>query len=51
MSSVKLQDTKLMHKNLMHFYTVTMKEEKQKLKKQSHLPSHRKVGLSIGILF
>ena len=40
-----------MHKNLMHFYTVIMKDQKQKLKKQSHLPSHKKVVLPLGILF
>ena len=38
----KLQDTKLMHRNLLHFYTLTMKEQKEKLGKQSHLPLHKR---------
>ena len=39
MNLVKLQDTKLIHRNLLHSYTLTMKE---KLRKQSYLPSHQK---------
>lgn len=39
MNLVKLQDTKLIHRNLLHSYTLTMKE---KLRKQSYLPSHKK---------
>ena len=42
MNLVKLQDTKLIHKSLLHFYTLTMKEQKEKVKKQSHLPLHQK---------
>ena len=42
MNSIKLQDTKLIHRNLSHFYTLTIKEQREKLKKQSHLPSHQK---------
>ena len=42
MNVVKLQDTKLTHRNLLHFYTLTTKYQKEKLKKQSHLPSHQK---------
>ena len=38
----KVQDTKLTHRNLLHSYTLTMKDQKEKLKKQSHLPSHQK---------
>ena len=34
----KLQDTKLMHSNLWHSYTLTAKNKKEKLRKQSHLP-------------
>ena len=30
------------YKNLLHFYTLTMKYHKKKLRKQSHLPSHQK---------
>ena len=42
MNSVKLHDTKLIYRNLLHFYTLTMNYEKEKLKKQSHLQSHQK---------
>ena len=34
--------TKLLHRNPMHFYKLTMKDQKEKFKKQSHLPSHQK---------
>ena len=33
---------KLIHRNLLHLYTLTIKDQKQKLRKQSHLPSHQK---------
>ena len=39
---VRLQDTKLMHRNLWHSYTLTTKNQKEKLRKQSHLPSQQK---------
>ena len=42
MNSVKLQDTKFIHRNLSHFYILTMKVQKEELRKQSHLPSHQK---------
>ena len=29
MNSVKLQDTKLIHRNLLHFYILTTKEQKK----------------------
>ena len=29
MNSVKLQDTKLIHRNLLHFHMLTMKDQKQ----------------------
>ena len=38
----KSQDTKLIHRNQLYFYILTMKEQKEKLGKQSHLPSHQK---------
>ena len=38
----KVQDTKLMHRNLLHSHTLTMKNQKQKLRKHSHLPSQQK---------
>ena len=40
---VTLQDTKLVHRNQLHFYTLTMKYQKEKLGKPSHIPSHQKV--------
>ena len=36
----KVADTKLMHRNLLHSYILTTKDQKEKLKKQFHLPSH-----------
>ena len=39
---VKLQDTKLMHRNLLHSYTLMMKNLKEKLRKHSHLPLQQK---------
>ena len=30
------------YKNLLHFYTLTMKYQKEKLSKQSHLTLHQK---------
>ena len=40
MNSTKLQNTKLMHSNLLLFYTLTIKDQKHKLRKQFHLPLH-----------
>ena len=34
MNLVKLQVTKLIHKNLLHFYTLTTKDHTEKFKKQ-----------------
>ena len=34
---VKLQDIKLIYRNLLYLYTLTMKEQKERLRKQSHL--------------
>ena len=31
----RLQDTKLLYRNLLHFYTLTMSYQKEKLRKQS----------------
>ena len=36
-NSVKLKDTKLIYRNLLHFYTLTTNYRKEKLRKQSHL--------------
>ena len=38
----KLQDAKLIHINQLYIYKPTMKDQKEKLGKQSHLPSHQK---------
>ena len=38
----KLQVKKLTQRNLLHFYTLTRKDQKEKFKKQLHLPSHKK---------
>ena len=50
--SVKLQDTKLKHKNLLHFYTLTTSYQKEKLRNQSHLQLHQKEirypGINLG---
>ena len=37
-----LQDTKSIHKNLLHFYTLTTNYQKKKLRKQFHLQLHQK---------
>ena len=37
MNLVKVQDTKLMHRNLRHFYTLTTNNQREKLRKQFHL--------------
>ena len=42
MNIVKLQDIKLTHRNPLHSYTLTMKEQKEKLRKQFHSPLQRK---------
>ena len=36
MNSVNLQDTKLTPRNLLHSYTLTTKDQKEKLREQSH---------------
>ena len=38
MNTGKLQDIKLTHKNPLHFYTLIMRKQKQKLRKQFHSP-------------
>ena len=35
---VNLQDTKLIHRNLLHSYILTMKDQRDKSRKQSNLP-------------
>ena len=36
------QKSATIKKNLLHFNTLTMKDQKEKFKKQFHLPSHQK---------
>ena len=38
----KLQDTKLIHRNISHSYSLIMKDQEEKLRKQFHLSSHQK---------
>ena len=38
MNIAKLQDIKLTHRNPLHCYTLTMRKQKEKLRKQSHSP-------------
>ena len=42
MSLVKLQDTELIYRNLLYFYTPTINYQKSKLGKQSHWQSCQK---------
>ena len=51
MNLVKLQDTKLIHRNLLHSYTQKMKDQKEKLWKQSDLlwPKKKKKIEYLGI--
>ena len=37
-----VKDIKLICRNLLQFYTLKMKPQKEKLRKQSHLSSHQK---------
>ena len=39
MNKVKLKDKKLIHINPLHSYTLTMRKQKEKLRKQFHSPS------------
>ena len=38
----KVAEYKLIYRNLLHTYTLTMKDQKEKFRKQSHLPLHQK---------
>ena len=42
MNTVKFQDIKLTHRNPLHSYTLTMRKQKEKLRKQYHSPLQRK---------
>jgi len=43
MISVKLQDTKAIYRNLLHFYTLITNYQKGKLRKLSHLKLDKKI--------
>ena len=49
MNSVKLQDTKLIYRNLLHFYTLLTNYQKEKLRKHFHLLLHQKEYLGINL--
>ena len=49
MNIVNLQDIKLTHRNPLHSYTLTMRKQKEKLKKQFHSPWQRKEKKYLGI--
>ena len=38
----KFQDTKSIHRNHLHFYILTVKNQKEKLRNQSHSPLQKK---------
>ena len=42
MSSVKLRDTKVIYRNLLHFYLLTTNYQKEKIRKQLHFQLHQK---------
>ena len=42
MNLVKLRDTQITHKNILHSYTLTTKEQEEKSRTQSHLPLQQK---------
>ena len=42
MNIVKFQDIKLTHRNPLHSYTITMRKQKEKLRKQYHSPLQQK---------
>ena len=50
MNLVKLQDTKLIYRNLSYLCTLTMKDQKEKLVKQPYSPSQQKEYLGIHLL-
>ena len=38
----KVQDTKSIHRNHLHFYVLTLKNQREKLRNQSHSPQQQK---------
>ena len=49
MNLAKLQDTKSIHRNHLHFYRLTVKNQKEKLRNQSHSPLQQKEYLGINL--
>ena len=49
MNLAKLQATKSIHINPLHFFTLTMKNQKEKLRNQSHSPLQEKKIRYLGI--
>ena len=49
MNTVKSQDIKLIHRNPLHSYKLTMKNQKEKLRKQSHSPLQQQQQKYLGI--
>ena len=43
---MKFQDTKFTYRKQLHFYTLIMNYQKEKLRKQSHLKLHQKNKIS-----
>lgn len=41
-ASVKWQGAKLTHRTYLHCYTLTLKDQREKLREQSQLPLHQK---------
>ena len=44
-----MQDTKLIHRNLLNFCTLTKEYQKEKLGKQFHLPLYKKKYIGINL--
>ena len=49
MNLAKFQNTKSIHRNHLHFYILTMKNQKEKLRNQSHSPLQQKKIKYLGI--
>ena len=49
MNIVKWQDIKLTHRNRLHSYTLTMRKQKEKLRKQYHSPLQQKEIKYLGV--
>ena len=49
MNIVKLQDIKLTHRNPLHSYTLTMRKQKEELRKQYHSPLQQKKIKYLGV--